>query len=279
MKKIFLYLLPACVVLLSLSACQNADPDTLKVVSFNVRLVKGSDGDNAWEFRKEASPAMFKAVRPDVLGIQEAYPEQENYILENCPGYKAVGVGREDGKDEGERMSIFWNTKTIQMLEWGTFWLSETPDEPSSGWDARYKRTATWGFFEVKKTGRQFFYVNTHLDHRGVVARREGLALVRAEIARRNPDNLPMVLTGDFNIPQSDSLIVAFSEEMKNARVTAEVTDTLASFHGWGTTGKVIDYIFYDGFSACKSFKTHTETFAEKPYISDHYPIEAVLKF
>ena len=176
-------------------------------------------------------------------------------------------------------MSIFWNTKTVDMKDWGTFWLSETPDTVSKGWDARCVRTATWGFFKMKKSGKEFFYVNTHLDHRGIVARREGLALVREQIARRNPDNLPMVLTGDFNIRQSDSLIVDFSQVMKNARVEAAQTDTLGTFHGWGTTSKIIDYIFYDGFSACRYYKTLTDSYAGKPYISDHYPIVAILEF
>ena len=260
-------------------SCCNCSPATLKVVSYNIRLMKGPDGDNAWEFRKEASPAMINEVAPDVFGVQEAYKEQETYLLENCPDYKAVGVGREDGVDLGERMSIFWNTKTVDMQDWGTFWLSETPDTVSKGWDARCVRTATWGFFKMKNSGKEFFYVNTHLDHRGVVARREGLALVREQIARRNPDNLPMVLTGDFNILQSDSLIVDFSKVMKNARVVAAQTDTLGTFHGWGTTSKIIDYIFYDGFSACPYYKTLTDTYAGKPYISDHYPIVAILEF
>lgn len=260
------------------SACSQA-PVSLKVVSYNIRLMKGPDGDNAWEFRKEASPAMIKSVAPDVFGVQEAFKEQENYLLENCPNYKAVGVGRDDGIDKGERMSIFWNTKTVEMKEWGTFWLSETPDSVSKGWDAACRRTATWGFFKMKKSGKEFFYVNTHLDHKGKIARREGLALVREEIARRNPDNLPMVLTGDFNILQSDSLIVNFSKEMKNARIMAEQTDTLSTFNGWGHSSGIIDYIFYDGFSACKSYKTLTDSYAGKPYISDHYPIVAVLEF
>ena len=103
--------------------------------------------------------------------------------------------------------------------------------------------------------------------------------MVREEISRRNPDGLPMVLTGDFNIKQTDSLIVDFSQVMKNARTNAEVTDTLGTFHGWGKTSSIIDYIFYDGFSACRSYKTLTDPYAGKTYISDHYPIEAVLEF
>lgn len=278
MKKTFLSVLTLLGALCFFSACSQA-PASLKVVSYNIRMMPADDGDNSWEFRKEATPAMIKAVAPDVFGVQEAFKQQEEYILENCPDYKAVGVGRDDGVDKGERMSIFWNTKTVKMKDWGTIWLSETPDVPSKGWDAACRRTATWGFFKMKKSGREFFYVNTHLDHKGKIARREGLAMVREEIAKRNPDHLPMILTGDFNILQSDSLIVDFSKEMKNARLTAEQTDSLGTFHFWGTTSAIIDYIFYDGFAVCKSYKTLTDSYAGKPYISDHYPIVAVLEF
>lgn len=278
MKKVFSFALTALCAAFSLNSCGQA-PASLKVVSYNIRLMKGPDGDNAWEFRKEATPAMIESVAPDVFGVQEAFKEQEEYILENCKNYKSVGVGRDDGVDKGERMSIFWNTKTVRMKDWGTIWLSETPDVPSKGWDAACRRTATWGFFQMKKSGKEFFLVNTHLDHKGKIARREGLALVRDEIARRNPDRLPMILTGDFNIRQNDSLIVDFSQVMKNARVTAEQTDTLGTFHGWGKTSSVIDYIFYDGFAACKTYRTLTDTYAGKTYISDHYPIVAVLEF
>ncbi len=279
MKKIIFTAVAVLLGAVAAVSCCNCGPATLKVVSYNIRMMKGPDGDNAWEFRKEASPAMIKAVAPDIFGLQETFKEQEEYLLENCKDYKCVGVGRDDGVDKGERMSIFWNTKTVEMKEWGTLWLSETPDVPSKGWDAACRRTATWGFFKMKKSGKEFFFVNTHLDHKGIVARREGLAMVREEIARRNPDSLPMVLTGDFNIKQTDSLIVDFSQVMKNARTNAEVTDTLGTFHGWGKTSSIIDYIFYDGFSACRSYKTLTDTYAGKPYISDHYPIEAVLEF
>lgn len=282
MKKLFFIAALACSSLFfNACDCCCCKSDSLKVVSYNIRLMAGADGDNSWEFRKEASPAMIQAIAPDVFGIQEAFLEQENYLLENCPNYSSVGVGRDDGVDKGERMSIFWNTETVEMKEWGTFWLSETPDVPSKGWDAGCRRTATWGFFSMKESGKEFFYVNTHLDHKGVVARKEGLNLVRSEIAKRNPNGLPMILTGDFNIKQTDSVIVDFSTVMKNTRLTAAVTDTLATYNGWGSAADdvIIDYIFYDGFAACPMYRTVTETFAGKPYVSDHYPIVAELEF
>ena len=142
-----------------------------------------------------------------MFGVQEAYDFQIAYILEQCPEYRAVGVGRNDGKSGGEHMSVFYDTTRNELLEWGTYWLSETPDVPSVGWDAKYNRTATWTLLKDIASGQKFYFVNTHLDHRGVVARKEGLALIYNRIQSMNPDGLPMVLVGDFNVLTDDECL------------------------------------------------------------------------
>ena len=254
----------------------------LTVISYNIRYYNTTDGDNSWDNRKTATKVMIETLAPDVFGVQEAYPVQEQYILDECTDYLAYGVGREDGVNDGERMSIFWNNTTIEMLETGTFWLSETPDTPSKGWDAACKRTATWGFFRHRASGQRFFYVNTHLDHKGATARANGLALIRSEIASRNTEGLPMILTGDFNVEPDNALITSFSTEMSDARTcaTTAVNRDINTYNGFGSSPEEkIDYIFYDGFSACPLFQVHNETFAGIPYISDHYPIRAIMVF
>ena len=127
----------------------------ITAASLNIRNSIANDGTNSWEFRAEAVIEMIKDVAPDVLGLQEATELQNNmldYFLDN---YKFVGVGREDGKHQGEHMSIFYNKKTTSIIKWGTFWLSETPDVPSKGWDAECYRTATWALLKDKATGRR----------------------------------------------------------------------------------------------------------------------------
>lgn len=276
MKKLFLLVLSPVLLLVS---CKNADvQDTLTVISYNVRNARGHDGDNNWEFRRPASIAMVSEEKPDVFGVQEAFKPQYDYILENCPAYKCVGVGRDDGSLQGETMAIFWNTETVELEDWGTYWLSETPDEPSLGWDAACRRTATWAFMKHLPTGNEFFYVNTHLDHIGVEARRNGLALIESKIAEMNGDrNLPMILTGDLNIPDDDPTILEFDGRMQNARKVAAVSDSIGSYQGWGTASEIIDYVYFKGFSSCESFKTLNEPYVGIPFISDHYPVKAVL--
>lgn len=279
MKKILLTIAALAAIIPVFSSCRKETKETIKVMSYNIRLGVANDGENSWENRKEATPAMLNDKDPLVFGVQEAYKFQVDYILEQCPRYASVGVGRTDGIESGEHMSIFYNQEKVEIEDWGTYWLSETPDVPSKGWDAACFRTATWALLKIKETGREFFFVNTHLDHVGVEARMKGLALIVNNIADMNPDGIPMVLTGDFNVKADDPTLVELDKVMLSARVTAKDSDESTSFNGWGRSSQAIDYIYYSAFSGCDDFKVVNETYAEKPYISDHYPVIATLVF
>lgn len=280
MKKITFILLAALAVLpQTVSGKKVPGPDTLSVMSFNIRMGEGKDGTNSWQYRCPATIYMLRDKQPDIFGLQEAYDYQVLFIKENLREYNNVGVGREDGKHKGEHMSIFYNKKKVSLLKWGTFWLSDTPGKPSKGWDAACIRTATWALMKDKRSGRKFYYVNTHLDHVGKEARKNGLALIVEKIKEMNPDNLPMVLTGDFNVVSSDPVLSDLNRIMKNARVSAERTDNLNSFNGWGKSSSIIDYIYYSGFASCPKFETIQKKYGDFPFISDHYPIKAVLIF
>ena len=253
----------------------------LKVMSYNIRMGIAKDGTNSWEFRCPATIEMLNAQKPDVFGVQEAFEFQIKFIEEYCRDYKSVGVGRDDGKKKGEYMSIFWNKKTVSLLKWGTFWLSETPDKPSKGWDAHCRRTATWALMKDKKTGKKFYFVNTHLDHKGKEAQKNGLKLIVDRIESINPQGYPMVLTGDFNIKPDNAALVGLDSRMQSTRKIAADTDNHNTFNGWSVkpTDSVIDYIYISGFSSCPQYKTVTEKYAERPFVSDHYPIFARLVF
>ena len=259
---------------------QTRDYD-LKVMSYNIRMGVAKDGTNSWEYRYPATALMLQNQMPDVFGVQEAFEFQIRFIEDNFADYDSVGVGRDNGKSEGEFMSIFWNKKTVKMVKWGTFWLSETPEKPSLGWDAACKRTATWALMKDKNTGKMFYFVNTHLDHKGKEAQRKGLDLIVSRIDEINPKGYPMVLTGDFNIKPDNVALVGLEEKMQSARKIAPKTDNNPTFNGWGK-GKadmVIDYIYVSGFSACPEYHTITEKYGAWKYVSDHYPIYAKLIF
>ena len=255
------------------------DDEGIKVMSYNIRTGEAKDGTNSWGLRYPATAEMIKDQKPDVFGVQEAMSYQILFIEDNMRDYKGVGVGRENGKKEGEHMSIFWNRKTMSMQDWGTFWLSETPDKPSMGWDAACKRTATWALMKDKKTGNRFYFVNTHLDHVGTEARRNGLQLILDRIGAINKDGLPLVLVGDFNVTPDDKALAPLEGKMESARAVAETTDNVGTYNNWGKASDVIDHIYFTGFSSCPEFRTVTRKYADRKFVSDHYPVTARLTF
>lgn len=283
----------ATFMLAALCGCGQDDSHQLKVISFNVRNSAADDGPDSWEYRKPASITMIEEENPDIFGLQEALADQVSYFNEELSAYKGVGVGREDGKEEGERMMIYYDTTKISLLDWGTYWLSETPDQPSYGWNAACRRTATWTKLHHNASGKDFFYVNTHLDHVSAEARKNGLELIIDRIGSMNPDSLPMILTGDFNVEPSDETLNGIDLIMLSARKEAEETETKGSFNGFGEYGDSasapvgaaewndlsLDYIYYSNFTECPRFTVLDKRYDGVEYISDHYPVEAVLVF
>ena len=257
---------------------ENEGTEGLKVMSYNIRLGSANDGTNSWSLRYTATGDMLEDQAPDVFGVQEALDYQVRYINEMC-GYEYVGVGRENGKKEGEHMAIFWNKKSVSMLKWGTFWLSETPQKPSKGWDAACFRTATWALMKDKKTGRKFYFVNTHLDHEGKEAQKNGLKLIVDRIGEINPEGYPMVLTGDFNMKPDDPNLAELDSKMQSTRKIAAVTDNHDTYNGWGRGSGIIDYIYVSGFSSCPEYQTVVKRYQDRKFVSDHYPVSARLIF
>ena len=281
MKRILLFALAALVAFPQISDARKKDSEGLKVMSYNIRYGSAEDGTNSWQYRWPATIEMLNEVQPDVFGVQEALDFQLTLVSEMARNYKNVGVGREDGKHDGEHMAIFWNKKTVKMLKWGTFWLSETPEKPSMGWDAACFRTATWALMKDKKTGKKFYFVNTHLDHVGKEARKLGLKLIVDRIDDINPEKYPMVLTGDFNVRPDNPCLVDLDKIMTSTRKIAKKTDSKGTFNGWrkDREGGVIDYIYVSGFGEVVEYETITKKYADRSFVSDHYPIMSVLKF
>ena len=277
MKKI---ILAATAIFVAVICFAKTDkPVSIKVMSYNIRNSNANDGTNSWIYRAPASGMMIEAQMPDILGTQETCLDQVNFLKDGLDDYKCIGVGREDGKEEGEHMEVFYNYRKITLLKWGTFWLSETPDKPSRGWDAACKRTATWAVMKEKKSGKKFFFVNTHIDHRGQEAQLNGIALLVEKTKEYNKENLPVVITGDFNVLPDNPSLVSIREFAKNARETATKTDNEGSYTGWGKTSEQIDYIWYNGFGSCTEYETHKKPYFERTFISDHFPVMATLFF
>ena len=246
-------------------------------MTYNIRLDVASDGVNAWPERKDVVVSEIEFLAPNVFGIQEGTPHQTKYLKTKLENYDFVGHGR-DGGEKGEYSAIFYDTNKFTVAQSSTFWLSETPENFSMGWDAAYPRICTFGLFTSVETDEQFWIFNSHLDHKGEEARKEGLALVRKKIKLLNSTNLPVVLMGDFNAEPEHTIIQEMEVSMLDTfKVSESNYGSGGTFNGFKTdeiADKRIDYIFLSKSSGYKVKKYAVlSNLIDLKYASDHFPV------
>ena len=235
-----------CRILLSLLAIAQfsiAEPITL--MTFNVRYGTADDGENSWEFRKDHVVETIENTAPAVLAIQEALVGQLKYIDEHFPGYKKIGEHR-NGNTTGEFSGLLIDTSTLEILEEGQMWLSETPEKISKGWDAALQRTATWA--TVRRVGTSspsFVLFSTHFDHHGKTARLESAKLI-VEKARElsGEKQLPIAIMGDFNCTPGSEPFKVFKEFGFSPAVTPTYGGGTYNKFSGSHYGLRIDFIF-----------------------------------
>ncbi|NML57838.1 endonuclease/exonuclease/phosphatase family protein [Chryseobacterium cheonjiense] len=267
-----------CMMMFALGFSQD-----LKVMSFNIRLNVDSDKENAWTNRKQDVADLLSYYHPDYFGVQEALPEQMKDIKNALKNYDYVGVGRDDGKEKGEFSAIFYDAGRLQVIKSGTFWLSETPEKPSKGWDAALNRICTYALFKDKKSEKEFLALNLHFDHIGNVARVKSSELILKKIKELNPKNLPVTVSGDFNLTEDSEPIKIMSQNMKDSFYHSETKHygpkgTFTAFNVNEIPKDRIDYIFVKGFKI-KSHRHINDRRENLLYPSDHFPVLADLQF
>ena len=276
MKRL-IYLLSA----VAFTACGSAT--SLSVMTFNMRYDNPEDGQNNWRFRRERIAGVIKAQEVDVLGTQELLSNQFDDLSGLLTGYQGVGVGRLDGAESGEYCAVFFRKDRFTLLDSGTFWLSETPEVVGSlGWDGACERIATWVVLR-DRDGRELFFIDTHLDHVGQVARDEGVSLLMKRIETLSGGR-PVILTGDFNSEPGSSVVAHVQKDgvLRDAKaIAAQRSGTDWSFSDFGQIPEaerpLLDYIFVSGGIEAVRYEVLPDTF-DGGYVSDHAPVMAVGK-
>ncbi|HAL53268.1 endonuclease/exonuclease/phosphatase family protein [Sphingobacterium siyangense] len=252
--------------------------------SYNIRQRNTVDVDNMWNDRKVPLTNLIKYHGFDIFGIQEGFFDQVQDLKKLLPGFDYVGVGRDDGAQEGEHSAIYYNTNRFKAIKSGTFWLSASDTEhPNKGWDAALPRICTWGIFEDKANKKRFIFMNTHFDHIGRTARTESAKLILTK-AKEFAKDLPLILTGDFNVDEQDEAYFTLA----NSKVVTDVHELAtfkyepnSSFNGWGKsirpTGR-IDHIFITKPFQVKKYGILTDTYMNK-FPSDHFPVATTLSW
>jgi endonuclease/exonuclease/phosphatase family metal-dependent hydrolase len=257
-------------------------PAPINIATYNLRNSHAQDGPNAWAARKDMVRALIRYHEFDIVGTQEGYADQIDDLAQMAE-FGHVGVGRDDGKSAGEHSAIFFRKSRFTLLDKGDFWLSETPDRPSFGWDARCcHRLASWARLRDRSSARVLFVFSVHFDHEGEMARRASADLMLrkiAEIARKEP----AICVGDFNSTPDTVQIQKMSAAMRDARQASKSppygpSATFNGFHVDQAPTERIDYVFVDRHFDVLKYAALSDSLAQR-YPSDHFPVVARVVF
>lgn len=251
-----------------------AKTQDFKIMTYNVKI--SGDGLRSNENRLPLIVSTISKHAPDSFGLQEADKSWVDSIAAEMSDYAHVEKYREDGIEKGESSAIFYLKDKYELVNSGHFWLSETPDEPSFGWDAACERITTWVILKDKTTNFTYAHFNTHFDHVGSQAKAESVALISAKIAEIAPD-IPVVLTGDFNLREgSSNYNNLLSCGLKDTKYLAEKYDDHATYHGYNVvmpSTKPIDFIFVNGYVSSVKSSSIESDFDNYMLASDHFPV------
>ena len=261
----------------------NAGRVAFTACSFNVRY-DNPDDEYTWEERRSRVAGTITDLAPDLLGVQEALPNQYDDLRESVDEYEWYGVGREDGDREGEMVPVAWRRNRFETVETGEFWLSETPTEPSVGWDADLPRVTTWASLRERETGERVWLCNTHFSHVGETVRAESARLLRDRARARAADGEAVVLTGDFNVAPTGApyeILMGTEGRAGSPLFDPRREATTDTVHGpWGTyqgftenIGDRIDYVFTLDTASVDRYRTLDVQ--PGAYRSDHLPVVA----
>lgn len=261
-----------------------AHTQTVKMMTYNIRLDVASDGENDWSHRRDFLVSQLKFYAPDIFGVQEGLPHQIDFLQKNLPGFASEGIGRE-GFGKGESTHIFFDRAKFSLKKSHTFWLSATPDSVSMGWDAACLRVCTAVLLKKKGSKQPFWVFNTHLDHVGETARQNSIDLILKKMATFNPKNLPVIFMGDLNAEPNSVVVSKVKKEMLDCREISEMppfgpSGTFNGFKFNEAVTKLIDYIFVSR-SPMILVKKHAVLSDSKNlrYPSDHLPVLVELEF
>ncbi|WAA08816.1 endonuclease/exonuclease/phosphatase family protein [Fervidibacillus albus] len=250
----------------------------IRIMSYNLRY--GASNYEEWMNRKQHLADQIINYMPDSIGIQEGdayWMSEEDGLPSMLDDYSYVGVGRDDGDTLGEYAAIFYLKDKYEVVDSGTFWLSETPDEVSIGWDAVANRICTWVTLSNKVTGETYTHFNTHLDHVGKTARSKSVDLLLEKIKEFDT---PIVLTGDFNFfEKSDAY-----DKIIESKILSDSKYLASDSMSHGTMNwflplnfqllRPIDFCFVSRNQIIvDTYRVDNSVWVEGKPVSDHYPV------
>lgn len=246
----------------------------VRIMSFNV--LSERFGENAMINRRGIVTQTIAEYYPDSFGVQEATVAWMQCFKNRLPEYDYVGRATDLIPLLGGYSAVFYLKDKYEVVDSGTFWLSQTPDKPSKGWDAGSERVCTWAVLKNKTTGEQYAHINTHLDNKGALARQNSVPMILAKVAEFD---MPVVCTGDFNFRENSELYKMLTAgELHDSKFLAPDTMSNTTYNGFNPpesqTKIIIDFILVTSGITPLVYRVVTEGIDGRT-VSDHYPVYA----
>lgn len=227
------------------------------------------DGWSSWPFRRRATLSMIRQLDADVIGLQEAFPFQRQWLARRLRRHDVVGEFRES-KRRGEGTPLFLRRATVEHADGWTRWFGGVPGARLPG--ASFPRIATSAVVTDKQSGHRVRITNVHLDEHSDRNRRASLDELVGWLDE--DDDLPHVVLGDFNAKPTDPIFEALTTRGLRHALPKTAPGTAHDFTG-RTNGSRIDHIFVSKAITVRGASVVTSTRGRLP--SDHWPVVADL--
>lgn len=286
MKNIRLVLtIVAGIIGLSLTQAQIVPKASFRVAAYNIRYAAEADEKtgNGWDLRRGPLARLIDQHAFDIVGTQEGDGNQLEDLKRLLPAFDVVAHPY-GGKGDLHNSAILYKRDLFELVDSGVFWLSETPDVPSIGWDASDRRVSNWAKLKDKRSGKEFFFFNVHFYWRKHIAKEKSGPLMVRKI-KEVAGGMPVIVAGDFNSRPETSQISAIKEILNDAydvslseRQGVEGT----GFPGGvfqGEPGGRIDYVFVSPEIRVLDYKVISDQYNNDRYPSDHLPVTSLIEF
>ncbi len=252
--------------------------EATRIMSFNLRCA--NDGEQTITNRSKVSVEVIKQYAPDSFGVQECTPRWKRILATQLDGkYASVGAARDFYGPFTEYSSIYYLKDKYDLIDSGTFWLSETPEKRwTKSFDSSCYRIASWALLEDKETGMRYTHINTHLDH-VLDSTRDQQMKVLIDCINKVANGSPIIMTGDFNAYEDSSVYAVACESFNDSKTVAKTSDDGPTFTKYGTATKnldrgAIDFVFASKELSVDTYKIIRNT-VQGIYPSDHFPVVA----
>lgn len=271
-----------------------ASANSLKILTFNIRYDGGNRLEqNAWNHtttpRRECAISVIRTINPDIIGLQEVLVNQMSDLVKAFPEYGYSGCGRDDGREKGEYVPLFYRRVRFDLVKSGFFWLSETPSVPGTVFSGSGSiRMASWLILRDKNTNRELFVLNTHLDNASQPSREKSAKLISGMLDSL-PENRPVTVMGDFNESETnaavkillkikDTLLLQLNDSYRQVFPRTQTNErTYHAFEGT-LSGSRIDFILPDSRFLPAGAAIHYDK-CNGAWPSDHFPVSATLRW